>query len=165
MSTNDPVALTADRILEALGALNAELAQKDQMGELCLFGGTVMVLVFRARPSTKDVDAIFAPTGPVRDAARRVATALDLPPDWLNDGVKGFVSTHGSVTEAPLPAFSHLRVMVPVPEYLLAMKCMAARIGRIAEEVDDVRAVLLIESPAAFRARNLFVSSNALRRA
>ena len=46
---------------------------------------------------------------------------------WFNDGVKGFVSERGEFTQANLPQFSNLRVMMPVPSYLLAMKCLAAR--------------------------------------
>jgi len=129
--------LSADRITRALSALNAELARADTNAELCLFGGTVMVLAFRARPATKDVDAIFEPKGPVRAAAQRVAEAEGLPDDWLNDGVKGFVSAAAQTMLAPLPQFSHLRVMMPVPEYLLAMKCMAARIGSTSGDADD----------------------------
>ena len=36
-------------------------------------------------------------------------------------------------TAAGLPQFAHLRLTMPVPEYLLAMKCMAARIGGTAD--------------------------------
>jgi hypothetical protein len=37
--------------------MSDKLAQIGTTGELCLFGGTVMVLAFAARPSTRDVDA------------------------------------------------------------------------------------------------------------
>ena len=45
-------------ILRPLGRLAELLRERDTEGELCLFGGTVMVVAFRARPSTRDVDAI-----------------------------------------------------------------------------------------------------------
>jgi hypothetical protein len=54
-------ALTRVEISAALGALSEKLGELGVHGEICLFGGTVMVLAFTARLSTKDVDAIFQP--------------------------------------------------------------------------------------------------------
>ncbi len=48
--------LTREAILRALGALSDELGKQDVTGEICLFGGTVMVLAFTARVSTQDVN-------------------------------------------------------------------------------------------------------------
>lgn len=97
-----------------------------------------MVLAFAARISTKDVDALFQPTTLIRDLAKRVGGDQSLPTDWLNDGVKGFVSTKHETTPGNLPQFPHLRLTMPVPEYLLAMKCMAARLGGSTGESSDV---------------------------
>ncbi|MCW5559870.1 MAG: hypothetical protein KIT22_18790 [Verrucomicrobiae bacterium] len=107
-------------------------------GEICLFGGTVMVLAFTARLATKDVDALFQPAQTIRELARRIAADHRLPADWLNDEVKEFVSARYETTAGNLPQFPHLRLMMPVPEYLLAMKCMAARIGGTTDEPSDV---------------------------
>jgi hypothetical protein len=98
----------------------------------------VMVLAFTARLTTKDVDAIFQPTQRLRELARRVGAEQNLPEDWLNDAVKGFVSTRHETTEGGLPQFAHLRLTMPVPEYLLAMKCLAARLGGTSGEPSDV---------------------------
>jgi hypothetical protein len=59
MSAQQPSgsALTREAILRALSSLSEELGKQNVTGELCLFGGTVMVLAFTARLSTKDVDA------------------------------------------------------------------------------------------------------------
>ena len=114
------------------------------MGEICLFGGTVMVLAFTARLATKDVDALFQPTQAIRNIARRIAEEQHLPVDWLNDGVKGFVSARHEVTAGNLPQFVNLRLTMPVPEYLLAMKCMAARIGGGADEPTDVADIVFL---------------------
>ena len=118
--------LTRDMILAALGALSDDLGKQNLTGEICLFGGTVMVLAFTARVATKDVDALFQPVQTIRVLARQVAEEQKLPPDWLNDGVKGFVSMRHEVIAGNLPQFPHLRLTMPVPEYLLAMKCIAA---------------------------------------
>lgn len=125
-------------ILGALRRLAELLRERGTQGELCLLGGTVMVLAFSARPSTKDVDAIFEPASLVRELARRVAAEQHLPEDWLNDGAKGFLSAHHETTAADLPQFDGLRVTAPTTEYLLAMKCMASRIAAGAEDAGDV---------------------------
>lgn len=136
--------LTREVILRALETLSEELGSQGVTGEVCLFGGTVMVLAFNARPATKDVDALFQPTPLVRACARRVAEQQELPVDWLNDGVKGFLSARHETTAGSLPQFPNLRVTMPVPEYLLAMKCMAARLGTATGEVSDVGDILFL---------------------
>jgi hypothetical protein len=125
-------------ILGALRRLAELLRERDTQGELCLLGGTVMVLAFSARPSTKDVDAIFEPASLVRGLARRVAVEQHLPEDWLNDSAKGFISARHETTAADLPQFDGLRVTAPTAEYLLAMKCMASRIAAGADDAGDV---------------------------
>jgi len=140
-STSAGSALTREAML---GALSDELGSQAVTAELCLFGGTVMVLAFTARLATKDVDAIFEPAQLVRNAAGRVAARQNLPPDWLNDGVKGFTSSQPETTPGNLPQFEHLRLTMPVPEYLLAMKCMASRIGGTADEQSDVPDIIFL---------------------
>jgi hypothetical protein len=114
-------------ITEALARLNEKFKNEGVVGEICLFGGTAMVLAFNARLSTKDVDAIFQPPDIFRRCATEVASEMNLPVDWLNDGVKGFVSSTPSYTTDDLKQMSNLRIIRPTAEYLLAMKCMAAR--------------------------------------
>ena len=144
MSANDPapgVVLSRETILAALGTLSDELSKQRVLGEICLFGGTVMVLAFTARLSTKDVDPLFQPAQTIREIARNIADEQRLPSDWLNDGVKGFLSARHEATAGNLPRFPHLHLTMPVPEYLLAMKCMASRIGSFAgarSDVDDI---------------------------
>jgi hypothetical protein len=146
MSSPSPAssALTRDAIVRALAALSDELGRAGVTGEVCLFGGTVMVLAFTARLATKDVDALFQPSPVIRAAAQRVAEAQQLPADWLNDGVNGFLSPRHETTTGNLPQFPHLRLTMPVPEYLLAMKCMAARLGGPGGEASDVPDILFL---------------------
>ena len=97
-----------------------------------------MVLGFQARSSTRDVDAVFAPARPIREAARIVQEEQNLPDDWINDGAKGFISARHDIVEGDLPQFESLRLTMPTPEYMLAMKCMAARISGGSEDRGDV---------------------------
>ena len=136
--------LSRETILRALQALAAELGKQNVTGEICLFGGTVMALAFTARLTTKDVDALFQPAQTIRELAARIAADQQLPANWLNDGVKGFVSPRHETTSGNLPQFPHLRLTMPVPEYLLAMKCMAARVGGTTDEPSDVADILFL---------------------
>ncbi len=136
--------LTREQILTALGALSDELGKQGVTGEVCLFGGTVMVLAFTARLTTKDVDALFRPSRLIRELARRIAEEQRLPADWLNDGVKGYISARHETTPGELPQFPHLRLAMPVPEYLLAMKCMAARLGGTTGEPTDIPDIIFL---------------------
>jgi len=83
-----------------------------------------MCLVYDARPATKDVDAVFKPTAEIRQAVARVAERYNLPSDWLNDAVKGFLVPHQQRIFLDLP---NLKVYVPETDYLLAMKTISAR--------------------------------------
>ncbi len=123
-----------------LGRLNDELERRAITGEVYVVGGAVMCLVFDSRASTQDIDAFFRPANEVRAAARAVAAASGMPGDWLNDAVKGYLSDHGDF-RAYLE-LSNLRVLTATPEYLLAMKCLAMRLGEGFHDEDDVRFLL-----------------------
>jgi len=129
--------MTAEEITQYLTELNEELRAMDIKGEVSLFGGAVMCLVYDARPATKDVDAIFRPMADIRKAIERVAEKHGLDRDWMNDAVKGFWTEHN---ERVLLELSHLTVFVPDPDYLLAMKSIAARGGTYDRE--DVKKLI-----------------------
>jgi len=128
--------LNNQTINEALSRLNDLLRAKETTGEICIFGGAAMILAFDARFATRDVDAIFVPKNVITGAIEIIAEEMNLPKSWLNDGVKGFVSDKKDFTEENMPQFSHLRVIRPTAPYLLAMKCMASRVGGYGERGD-----------------------------
>jgi len=106
-----------------------------------------MVLVFDARTATRDVDAVFRPKTEIMAAACSVAHELDLPEEWMNDGVKGFLSHNEELSAEPiadLEKLSNLRILYPTAEYLLAMKCISARSEETSEDRGDVE--LLVRS-------------------
>lgn len=132
--------LSAADLRRLFDLLNEELARLEVRGELHLVGGAVMCLAHGTRASTQDVDALFRPAAEVRKAAARVAARAHVAADWLNDAVKGYLSGQGSF--APWLELSHLRILVAQPEYLLAMKCLAFRIGPEFHDEDDIRFLL-----------------------
>jgi hypothetical protein len=133
-------ALAQRDIRRLFDLLNEELRRSDTRGELYLVGGAVMCLAYNARESTADVDALFQPTAQVRKAAARAAAKSGFPPDWLNDAVKAYLSEKADF--APFLELDHLKIMVAVPNYLLAMKCLAMRIGAEFHDLEDVRFLL-----------------------
>src|SRR5581483_3948615 len=90
----------------------------------------------------------FTDAGLARRHAAEIAEEFGWDADWLNDGVKGWLSHAESDPAAktligtyPSEEEPGLRVFVPRPEYLFAMKCRAMRIGGVEEsqDVDDIR--------------------------
>jgi len=112
--------LTTETIRALFVALNDELASRGVLGEVGLCGGAVMCLVFQARSSTKDVDAVFEPTREIREAQHDV---MELP---------------------------NLRVWAPAADYMLAMKCVSARFdSHDRGDVEFLIRHLGLETPAA----------------
>jgi len=128
---------TQKDIVRLFELLNDEMRFESLEGEVYLVGGAVMCLVFSARPSTKDVDAYFQPAQKIRAAAAKVGVKAGIKEDWLNDAVKGYFSNRGEYDT--FLELTHLRVFVARAEYLLAMKCLAMRIGEEFHDLDDIR--------------------------
>jgi len=129
--------LTREALEQALRKVGEKLRQRGVQGEIAIYRGAAMLLAFEIRATTKDVDAVFRPTREIREAAKEVSFELNLPEHWLNDGVKGFISEKNQLIPFPdwnLPA---LRITMPTPEYLLAMKCMASRINYLGDPSQD----------------------------
>jgi len=123
-----------------LRALDLELRARSVIGEVYVVGGAALCLALRARPSTRDVDAYLEPTRAVREAAARVAAAHNVPDGWLIDAAKGYPSPAGKYR--PFLDLPNLRVLTAEPEYLLAMKCLAFRLGAEFHDEGDVRFLL-----------------------
>lgn len=137
--------LDRDQILEALQALADTLHAKDIEGRIFVVGGAAMALAFDARRSTRDVDALFHPKSEVYDAARRVASDLGLPEDWLNDAVKGYVP---GVDPSAIPVFEKpgLAVSAASARFMLAMKLRAARVELDATDIEFLANLLGLRS-------------------
>ncbi len=86
--------INRQEIIEALERLGQLAEARGTKIKLALVGGALMVLLYEARESTRDVDAIIlAPRDAktVRELAKIVADERGWPDDWLNDGAKGFL--------------------------------------------------------------------------
>lgn len=135
-------------IVRLFKALNAELKKMGVVGEVGICGGAVMCLVFEARQATKDIDAVFKPTRQIREAVKTVGRRLGLGDAWLNDAAKAYF--HADPPREEALSLSHLRVWAPSADYMLAMKCVAARFDT--HDQDDVRFLIRrlgLTTPAA----------------
>jgi hypothetical protein len=129
---------TRATILNALQALGEELANEGVRGQIFIVGGAAMALAYSTRRVTKDIDAVFEPKSKIYAAATKVAEALGLPEDWLNDAAKGFMPGNDEHPR-PLPEIRGIEVTTASPSYLLAMKLMAMRFG---EDDEDIQTLL-----------------------
>jgi hypothetical protein len=134
-------------LLQAFQELGQRAFDEGKTIEIAIYGGSALMLTYDWRLATKDVDAVFeADRQTVRRLAADIAEAHGWSSDWLNDGVKGFLSARDSEAKSllgtyPSDAAPGLRVMVANPAYLFAMKCRAMRIGGMeaSADVDDIR--------------------------
>ena len=126
--------------------------------EISVYGGSAITLIFDTRRATKDVDAVFERDRDwIRRTAKDMADANGWDPDWLNDGVKGFLTTKADEADwlqlfraYPSEEKTGLRVMIPRPEYIFAMKCMAMRIGGV-EESQDIEDIRMLVAPIGLK--------------
>jgi predicted nucleotidyltransferase len=133
------VALSSADIRTAFDALSNEFERAGERAEFVVVGGAALVLLYDARETTKDVDAVFLipEASKIRSAAERVAQRLDLPADWLNDGAKGYMVQ--LTTGETLYESQFLIVRAASLPQLLAMKLSAWR-----DSVDREDARLLL---------------------
>jgi len=131
---NNDRQLSASEIRQLLSDLADDLHRRGIEGELYLVGGAAIALAYDGRRITRDLDGFFVPKTEIYDAARQVAERNGLPEDWLNDAVKGLIpgTDPNSTVVFDEPG---LRVSVPSPKHLLAMKVSSARADR---DVDDI---------------------------
>jgi hypothetical protein len=120
--------LGRERIRELLHALDLALERRQTTADIYLVGGAAIALSFDSARTTRDLDAVFAPATDVRAAAAEVAEQFDLPEDWLNDAVKGFIPPTTDTQQVVVYESAHLRVCTASLEHLLAMKVAAARV-------------------------------------
>lgn len=128
--------VSRDELLDAIRSLGEKLHRRGITADVYVFGGAAMVIAYKARPATRDIDAVFEPDTEVTQAAREVARERRWPASWLNNQASTYLSRipdHGKrlIFEGP-----GIRCMAASPEHLLAMKVMAAR---RAQDTGDIR--------------------------
>ena len=135
---------------EAFQALGQLAVKSGRLVEIAVYGGSALVLTLADRVATRDVDAVIQNDAKwLRGAVAIVAEEREWPPDWLDDGVKGFLSDRDREPEARKlfrrypEEHAGLRVFVSSPRYFFAMKCLAMRTGGVDQTRDraDIEAL------------------------
>lgn len=128
--------------------LATKLQRRNIIGHAHVIGQATMLLAYNSRTITHDIDAIFAPDAPVVDAAREIAREKHWPSTWLNIQAASYAARNPgeglAVFEHP-----HLQVMATPAEHLLAMKVLAARAVRDADDALNLLKHLNIQTTDA----------------
>jgi len=122
-----------ERAFELMGDL---AAQDGKVIDIAVYGGSCLLLAGNIRDVTRDVDAVFlSERSRGYQLADAVGRRLGLPDDWLNQAVKNVAPPKGNPQPNLLPFGEFpkqgpvgLRVYLPTPEYMLAMKLLASRL-------------------------------------
>lgn len=120
-------------IRAAFHLLATKLQRRNIIGHVHVIGGATMLLAYNSRTITRDIDAIFAPDGPVVDAVREIAREKHWPSTWLKNQAATYAARNPG---EGLTVFDHphLQVMATPAAHLLAMKVLAARPVRDADD-------------------------------
>ena len=87
--------LKNEDILRGLTKIDTLAKEAGVIVDLSIYGGAALAIAFDIRHATRDVDAVVNGSPDfLRKAARTIAEEEGWLIDWLNDGVKGFISTH-----------------------------------------------------------------------
>ena len=118
--------LSKKEIGQYLHEMDEILTSKGLHGEIVLCGGAVMSYVFDARHSTKDIDALFAPSDTMRLISARIAEKYQLEDDWFNDAAKAFIDS-SRMNFVEVEKMKSLTISRPDDKAMLAMKLASAR--------------------------------------
>jgi len=129
-------------IIQHLEALDFELVDSGftRKVQILVIGGVYMLVNLKNRLATQDIDTwIFQPQFHEADYTTLkaliafVAQDRQLDPDWFNDKVADFLAAAGNGQLPQMspwqenPRFHVLEFYFPTPDYILALKLMAAR--------------------------------------
>jgi hypothetical protein len=135
----------------ALAELGQRAFSAGRTVEIVIYGGSALLLTLNRQINTGDVDAVFEGNkGFIKKLALEMAAEFGWDENWLNDGVKGWLSSRDADPDVkalfrtyPAEDRAGLRVYTAKPEYLFAMKCRAMRVGGVetTSDIDDIKLI------------------------
>jgi hypothetical protein len=154
MSDDKNQIFTLERLGDALNELGQIAYEAGRVIDIAIYDGSCLMLVSNFRIATADVDAVAAQDQAFIDkAAQTIAARRGWPRDWLNDGVRTYLSPrvdgfeqHTLFRTYPREEAPGLRVFVPTAEYMLAMKLMALRLdpGGGKSDLEDILSLMQV---------------------
>ena len=117
-------------ILNILKDLNNRLKMNSLTLDLNIYGGAAMCLLYDYRPATSDIDCLFNSEIDLKllnNIIETMSEIYNLEPNWLNTDVAEPLSHIIVDSSEGHISFSNLRISIPKPEQLLAMKLLSAR--------------------------------------
>ena len=142
-----PTDLTRKIVERAFDEMGRLAAARGITIEIAGYGGSCLILASDIRNASGDVDAVFlVGESAVREIADQVAAQLRLPKDWINEGVKRMALPPGDpqpnlILAGEYPRMPNsivgLRVHLPTPAYMLAMKILANRLVEDTEKIES----------------------------
>ena len=158
-----------DDLVSGFVELGSEAAASGKVIDLCVYGGSCLMLVSDFRQSSADVDAVAITDQAFIDKiAKAIASRRGWPEDWINDGVRTFLSPrvdapddHVLIGTYPTEVRPGLRVYVPTAEYMLAMKLMSLRIDETTEGKDKIDILNLMAVVGIRTKRELIAAASA----
>ena len=133
--------LDRETIERAFDRIGSKAVRRGIQTEIAVYGGSCLVLASDMREASGDVDAVFdvRSRSALYEMFDEVARELRLPSDWMNEAVRR--SAPPQPPRIPYGDYPRdntsgcgLRVFLPTPEYMLAMKLLAQRGGGEHEE-------------------------------
>jgi len=150
--------LTRDIVETAFDRIGRMARDRGIVCEISVYGGSVIMLASNARLSTGDVDAVVrSGRDEIHEMADLVGAEMGLPSRWFNEAVKRLAPPAGG-RPPNLSWFDDyprdndgptgLRVNLPSPAYLLAMKLFANRLDddhdKIESDMSDIHHLMKI---------------------
>jgi hypothetical protein len=85
--------LTAQDLHNAFMEFGAQARREGKVIDLAIYGGSALMLASNFRIATQDVDAVVeGDQGTLDRLADAIARTRNWPRDWLNDGVRTYLS-------------------------------------------------------------------------
>lgn len=139
--------LARDDVEAAFVELGEALARARKVVEIAIYGGAAILLQFEVSFRTGDVDATVetGDHGALMQAVHEIADRRQWLRSWFSEAVSVYVSNSSTTVfhrSYPSETRVGLRVYVAKPDYLLAMKLRAMRIG----SRDEADATLLAQA-------------------